>query len=62
MSAGPNSIPVSGSVLQEKATSFVKMLSIADFKASNGWVDRWKAWNNVTFKIVPGEANHAHQR
>ena len=32
------------------------MLDIADFKASNGWVDRWKARNNVTFKTVSGEA------
>ena len=24
-----------------------------DFKASNGWVGRWKVWNNVTFKTVP---------
>ena len=56
MSARSNSIPVSGLVLQEKATDFAKMLGIADFKASNGWVDRWKAQNNVTFKIVSGEA------
>ena len=44
MSARSNSIPVSGLVLQEKATDFAKMLGIADFKASNGWVDRWKAY------------------
>ena len=40
MSARSNSIPVSGLVLQEKATDFEKMLGIADFKAWNGWVDR----------------------
>ena len=62
MSARLNSMPVSGLVLQEKATDFgiagiaACMLGIADFKASNGWVDRWKARNNVTFKIVSGEA------
>ena len=43
ISARSNSIPVSGLVVQEKATDFVKMLDIADFKASDGWVDRWKA-------------------
>ena len=36
MSARSNSIPVSGLVLQEKATDFAKMLGIADFKALNG--------------------------
>ena len=56
MSARSNSIPVSGRSLQEKATDFAKMLGITDFKASNGWVDGWKARNNVTFKIVSGEA------
>ena len=53
MSGRSISIPVSGLFLQEKATDFAKML---DFKASNGWVDRSKAQNNVTFKIVSGEA------
>ena len=50
MSLRSNSLPVSGLVLQEKATDFAKMFGIADFKASNGWVDRWKARNNVTQK------------
>ena len=55
MSARSNSMPVSGLVVQKKATDFVKVLVKADFKASNGWVDRWKARNNATFKIVSGE-------
>ena len=55
MSLRSNSLPVSGLVLQEKATDFAKMFGIADFKASNGWVDRWKARNNVTFKTMSGE-------
>ena len=29
-----------------------KNLEIANFKASNGWVDRWEARNNVKFKTV----------
>ena len=50
MLARSNSITVSGLVVQEKATDFVKMLGVADFRVSNGWVDRWKARNNVKFK------------
>ena len=41
----------SGSILLEKANN----LEIANFKASNRWVDRWKARNNVKFKTVSGE-------
>ena len=29
---------------------------MSDFKASNGWLDRWKVRNNVSFKTVSGEA------
>ena len=32
-----------------------KKLDIANFKASNGWADRWKARNNVKFKTVSVE-------
>ena len=43
MSARSSNIPVRGLVLQEKANYLTKILDIANFKASNGWVDRWKA-------------------
>ena len=33
----------------------VKKLDIANLKASNGWVDRWKTPNNVKFKTVSSE-------
>ena len=40
-----------GLALQEKtidlAKKKIKKLEIANFKASNGWVDRWEARNNV---------------
>ena len=26
-----------------------------DFRASDGWLDRWKSRHNVTFREVPGE-------
>ena len=55
MSASSSNIPVGGSVLQEKANDLIKKLDIAYFKASNGWVDSWKARNNVNFKTASGE-------
>ena len=55
MSARSSNIPVSGLVLQEKMNGLVKKLDIANFKALNGWVDRWKTRNNIKFKTVSGE-------
>ena len=34
---------------------FVKELNIEDFKASNGWLRRWKERNNISFEAVSGE-------
>ena len=47
MSARSSNMPVSGLVLLEKANDLAKRLDIANLKASNGWVDRWKTPNNV---------------
>ena len=55
MSARSSNMPVSGLVLQENVNGLVKKLDIANFKALNGWVDRWKTRNNVKFKTVSGE-------
>ena len=38
----------------------VKKLDIANFKALNGWVDRWKIRNSVKFKTVSGEKKIMH--
>ena len=47
-----HNIPVSGPMLKEKAMAYARQLQIADFKGSDGWLDRWK-----TFKTVAGEAS-----
>ena len=53
MSASSSNIPVSGLVLKEKANDLAKKLDIANFKASNELVDRWKARNNIiTINII----------
>ena len=34
---------------------FAKELNITDFKASYGWLDRWKNRHNVVFRAISGE-------
>ena len=50
-----NNVPVSGVVLKEKVLQFAKSLHLDDFRASDGWLDKWKSRHNVTFREVSGE-------
>ena len=36
-----------GPTLCEKAREIVKRLELSDFKASNGWLEKWKARHNI---------------
>ena len=49
-------VPVSGTLLKEKAVHFAKELQIDDFQSSEGWLHRWKTRYSVTFKTIAGEA------
>lgn len=49
-------VPVSGPMIKEKATVFAERLSLNDFKASNGWLDRFKRRHNITFQAACGES------
>ena len=42
MNVRERNVPVSGTLLKEKAVFFAKELQIENFKGSNGWLDRWK--------------------
>ena len=35
--------------------SLANYLELTDFRASDGWLDKWKQRRNVTFKAVSGE-------
>jgi hypothetical protein len=48
-------IDVTGPLLKSKALKFASDLSIADFKASQGWLQSFQKRNNLTFKIPCGE-------
>ena len=36
------SIPIDGTFIKEKAMKYAKELDATDFKASDGWLGRWK--------------------
>ncbi|XP_066554188.1 E3 ubiquitin-protein ligase RAD18 isoform X2 [Amia ocellicauda] len=52
-------MPVSGPLLMEKAGQLAHGLGMTDFKASGGWLERWKARNNIRFKKPHGERRDA---
>ena len=49
MIARERNVPTGGFIIREKALDFAKELNITDFKASDGWLDRWKNRYNVVF-------------
>ena len=50
-------VAVSALVSKTKATEFAEKMNVENFKASDGWLDRWKKRFNVSFKTVSGESN-----
>ena len=45
-------VPLSPSMIQEKAVIFVKEFNIESLQASDGLLQRWKKRNNISFKTV----------
>lgn len=54
-------LPVSGSLLQEKAKEIATELNQLEFKASNGWLEKFKSRHNLTFANICGESNDVEQ-
>lgn len=54
--ARAQNVPISCSVLKEKALQIAAELGEPDFMASNGWIQRFKVRHDLTFKTVCGEA------
>lgn len=50
-------IPVSGDLLQQKARSFACLLGDDEFKASPGWLSRFKERYSIVGKVLSGEAS-----
>ena len=55
INARERNVPVSGTLLKEKAMLFAKGLQTEDLKGFDGWLDRWKTRYDFTFKAVAGE-------
>ena len=45
-----------GTQLAEKAKEIASKLGLSDFKASNGWLDRWKKKHNIKKMTISGES------
>ena len=54
--ARDKAIPLLGPILQSKALEFASQLDIADFKASNGWLEKFKARHAIKAFAVSGES------
>ncbi|GBM73643.1 hypothetical protein AVEN_195936-1 [Araneus ventricosus] len=53
--ARAKNIPVSGVLLQEKARELGESLGLETFKASNGWLEKFRTCHNISFKQICGE-------
>ncbi|VVC31378.1 Homeobox domain-like,HTH CenpB-type DNA-binding domain [Cinara cedri] len=52
-------VRISGPMLQQKAEIFVEKIGHGNFKATEGWMSRWKDRNNIKFKRFHGEKSSA---
>ena len=55
----PPSVPFTDSMLQEKATQLAAALGIVDFKASNGFINRFKLRHSIESKLILSEGASA---
>ena len=55
--ARDQNVPISGPILSAKAEEFPNQLEIGNFKASTGWLERFKERHGILLKRVCGEAN-----
>ena len=53
--ARESNIPISGPMIQFEAGEIANRMSIDKFKASNGWLGKWKSRYNVSHFRISGE-------
>ena len=52
-------VTLDGTLIQAQALKFAAMEGYVDFKASNGWLDKFKIRHNITCKKIVGEGGNA---
>ncbi|VVC45663.1 Homeobox domain-like,HTH CenpB-type DNA-binding domain [Cinara cedri] len=52
-------VRISGPMLQQKAEYFAEKIGHGNFKATEGWMSRWKDRNNIKFKRFHGDKSSA---
>ena len=61
VSARNRRIPISGGLVKEKAKEIAQKFGYQKFSASDGWLQKWRKRNNVSFKCISGEAADVNQ-
>lgn len=51
-----NKVPISGSLLQEKANELAILLKMENFQCSSSWIQRFRSRHNITFGKISGES------
>ena len=59
--AREKNLNISGPVLKAKALVFAEKLGFTDFKASTGWLDRFKARHGLVYRTIRGESKGVNQ-
>lgn len=54
--ARAKNIPLSGATVQQKALNYACLLGLDDFKASTGWLSRFKTRHGIVGKVLSGES------
>lgn len=54
-------IPISGTIVKAKAQEIAEKLNVANFRASNGWLEKWRKRHAISFKCISGESADVSQ-